>query len=115
MHLTPHPQAGKYFRINIDNGNSPAGYDQMLHGGLFQLLDWADRIANETNFTARQKEVALTFFAHRCQPDICGFSDPIPQSSLNLDGCVYGSCTIEYEGRSREKIIVIREFELIEP
>jgi hypothetical protein len=116
MHLSPHPQAGKHFRINIDNGSSPALHDQMLHGSLFQLLDWADRIANNTSFTARQKEVALMFYAHRCLPDL-PVTDPFPPKDLPLDGLVFGVSERKnyYPGldsKVYKAIVVLRETEL---
>jgi hypothetical protein len=94
MHSVPHPQAGKYYRINIDDGSSPAGYDQMLHGSLFQLLDWADRLDNYDGHTSRQKEVALMFYAHRCLPDL-PVTDPFRPEDVPLDGLVFGSTETE--------------------
>jgi len=108
-HSQPHVKAGKQFRVNLKDGNVQAIDDCVVQGKLFRLVDWADRIELDNTLSQREKEVALMFFAHRCQPDLPP-SDPVPLSSLNLDGAVYGNC----EGHPTQEVIVVREVELVE-
>lgn len=112
MHSLPHPKTGHTFRINLSDGNVHAYNDLVMHGSSFKLLDWADRIEVDQSISHREKEVALMFFAHRCQPDLPPM-DPVPISMLNLDGAVYGICEIHFEGRSHEELVVLRELDLV--
>jgi hypothetical protein len=111
MKVESHPQAGEYFRINVDNGRSQAGYDQMLHGNLVKLLNWADGMDQDANIPRRKKDVALTFYAHRCLPDL-DVTDP---TVIPLDGLVYGSFKTKNSEVGFEEyrfIAVVREAEL---
>jgi hypothetical protein len=111
MHSNPHPKAGKSFRINIDDGKSPAGYDQMLHGSVFRLVDWADRMDEPSTMLSRQKENALTFYAHRCLPNL----DSPDRESIPLGGLVYGFFETERKkGDVFRSIAVLRETELVD-
>ncbi len=109
-HEERHPWSGKTFRINIGE-DSEAIYDRHLHGKLIRLDDWADRL-EQSALSTRQIEVLLSFYAHRCLPDLPP-SDGVPWSALNLDGIVYGT-VIETIGTKFVELVVLRETELAE-
>jgi hypothetical protein len=92
---------------------SHAVYDQRLHGTLFRLIDWADRIELDKELTERDRQVALMFYAHRCQPELEPI-DPVPVKQLRLDGVVYGVCAIkrEEDTPTTDEIILVHEIEL---
>ncbi len=117
MHQEQHPKSGTYFRINLEKGHIQAGYDQMLHGNLFQLLDWADRLELDERISRRKKEIALMFYAHRCLPDL-PLIDPVPPEMISLDGLVYGifKVTSEYPGprfAEQQFTAILQEAELM--
>jgi hypothetical protein len=107
-HTQPHPKAGTCFQINLA-GDIQAAYDRSLHSKLIRLTDWADRIDQEHTLTKKQIEAVISFYAHRCLPDL----EPgaaVPLSMLELDGVVYRTL-LEPDGVD---IVVLRETELIE-
>lgn len=111
MHSGLHSKSGQYFFVNLNGGNVQAIEDRCQHGSRFQLIDWADRLPLDTDFSPRRKAVACMFYAHRCQPDLSywDYTDPVAFSALKLDGVVYGVCTIEYDDHSTDQLILIRE------
>ena len=114
IHTEPHPNAGKFFRVNIDGGKVFAGYDRMIHGQVLELLDWADRIEQNRELTPRQIEVALQFYAHRCLPDL----EPdghIFIGAFDLSDLVYGTLETQYSEWSHKHIVVLHNSELIDP
>jgi hypothetical protein len=116
MHVTEHPQSGKYFRLNIDDGHSQAGWDQLLHGSMFQILDWADRMDLVTSYTVQEKQVALDFYAHRCLPEL---SDPVRLDDIPSDGLIFGVFETknyypDLQGEVFKSPAIVRETELYE-
>lgn len=116
MQQPSHPQAGKYFRINIEDGRSPAGFDQMLHGSLFKFLDRAESLGDYSGHMIRQKEVALMFYAHRCLPNL-HVADPFRPEDVPLDGLIFGIAEIEnhdpgFDRKVHRLLTVLHESEL---
>ena len=69
MHDSAHQHSGQYFRIDIGKSKTPAIYDQMIHGSLFQLLDWADRMQFNSQFSEKEKTAAVSHYLGRCLPE----------------------------------------------
>lgn len=108
-----HPDAGKYFRINIDDGKSQAGYDQFIHGKPMRLIDWASAIYQDDAYTERHKEGAISFFVHRCFPNL-QLTSSVPIDSGYLTGVVYGTISTAYDGKSKEQLVLLKESELMD-
>ena len=114
MHSSQHPNSGKRFRIQIDafdfaNVDAQAGYDQMLHGSMAQLIDWADRMELDKELTPRKINVARAFYAHRCLPHLEN-----PDAGFDLTGLVYVMRESEFKGQMHRIFDVLREHELVE-
>jgi len=107
-HTQPHPKAGTCFQINLA-GDIQAAYDRSLHSKLIRLTDWADRIDQEHTLTKKQIEAVISFYAHRCLPDLEPGAD-VPLTMLESDSVVYGTRLEPYG----VDIVVLRETELIE-
>lgn len=108
VHTQQHPNSGQLFRIKF-SGDIRAIQDVYLQSKVVRLDDWADRL-EQSDLTAKQIEVLLSFYAHRCIPDL----DPEAEISLlalNLDGLVYGTVT-ETLGRRFVERVVLCETEL---
>ena len=110
--MPSHPQSGQTFRLSIDGGNVLAGYDLLLHGSVFKLTDWADRMHLDSNLQSGDRETAVLFYAHRCLPDRL---DLASTDGIDLSGLIYGS--IKFQSTETfeevEHIVVVRQSELV--
>jgi hypothetical protein len=114
LHLERHPKSGKYVRITIEDGNVQAIEDRWLHGNSIRLVDWADRMAQDTELNPRQVQVALMFYAHRCVPDVEPM-DPLQTNLINLDKLVYGFVDASHEKfGTHARLVVLDESELLD-
>ncbi len=110
MQLNQHPQSGKRFRICLA-GDVQAGYDLTLHGAIFELVDYGDRIHDDMRITEREKQVALMFYAHRCLPNL-PVLDPVPQDLVPMQDVLYGRVYSEYESGNLDHLVLLRNDEL---
>lgn len=110
-HAKPHINTGKSFRIHLADGHPKAINDCVMHGRIFLLLDWADRIEFNEQLGIRDIEIAIMFYAHRRAPHLN--KEPLFLSDLDLEDVVYGFYSCEYEDQFREELVLLSESELI--
>lgn len=66
MHNEQHPNAGKYFWLNLKGTQClPSPEDLKMP---FRLLDWADRMDSLENYSLQQKDNATQTYFRRCIP-----------------------------------------------
>ncbi len=110
-HLEPHSDSGKDFFVNLVDREPQSVYDKNLHGSLIRLIDWADRFEKHSDFTTRQIEQALMFYAHRHLPDLAP-TDGVQLGSIDLDGLVFGTRVIAHDGQTFQDLVVLQKAEL---
>ncbi len=76
-----------------------------------RLIDWANKIYQDEAFTQTHKEGAVSFFVHRCFPHLKLHSG-IPIDLSYLNGVIYGTLSVKYDGQSKEHLVLLRESEL---
>lgn len=110
MHAKEHPQKGKKFRVRLEHGDDlQAGFDLLLHGGEFVLLDWADRMT-ENKVQKDEQAIALDYLAHR----FIHFGTANKISDVALKDFVYGVLKVAAEPYHREWLVLVLESELVE-